>query len=93
MAIEERTDRAVEEGLGYFLARFQPADPQNQVTAVIRALGYLDDVDEDELLPAGKSDIAQYWQRRQPEVLKSAGWLSTGGTPPVPPDAPVSYPG
>jgi hypothetical protein len=91
MAIEERTGRTVEEGLGYFLARFQPADQKNQVMAVIRALGYFEDVDEDELLPAGKTEIARYWRRRQPEVLKSAGWLTSGGVPPPPPDAPLSF--
>lgn len=90
MAIEQNIGHTVEEGLGYFLARFQPTDASNQVMAVIRALGYLDDLDEDELLPAGKSDIARYWQRRQPEVLKSAGWLTSGGRPPPPPEEPLS---
>ena len=92
MAIEQSTGHTVEEGLSYFLARFQPTDASNQVMAVIRALGYLDDVDEDELLPAGRSDIARYWQRRQPEVLKSAGLLTSGGRPPPPPDNPVDFP-
>lgn len=82
--IEELTGRTVDEGLGYYLARFQPdpADQGTQVSAIIRALGYLDDVDEDDLLPSSKAEIARYWQRRQPEVLKAAGWLTTGGTPP-----------
>ena len=93
MAIEDRTGHTVEEGLGYFLARFQPADASNQVMAVISALGYLDDVDEDELLPAGKSDIARYWRSRQPEVLKSAGWLTSGGRPPPTPDEPIGTAG
>lgn len=82
--IEELTGRTVEEGLGYFIARYQPPDARNQVMAIIRALGYLEDVDEDELLPVGKDEVARYWKRRQPEVLKAAGWLSSGGTPPPP---------
>jgi len=59
MANEERSGHTVEESLGYFLARFQPPDAGNQVMAVIRALGYLDDVDEDQLLPVDKSEIAR----------------------------------
>lgn len=62
--IEEQTGRTVEEGLGYYLARYEPPDPQNQVLAIVRALGYLDGVDEDELLPVGKEEIASYWRRR-----------------------------
>lgn len=50
--------------------------------AIIRALGYLDDVDEDELLPLSKDEVARYWRRRQPEVLKAAGRLTSGGAPP-----------
>lgn len=85
--IEEQTGRTVDEGLGYFIARYEPPDARTQLMAIIRALGYLDDVDEDELLPVGKDEIARYWRRRQPEVLKSAGWLTRGGTAPPPPAA------
>jgi len=92
-SIEERTGRTVDEGLGYFLARYQPPDAENQIMAIIRALGYLDDVDEDELLPLGKDEVARYWKRRQPEVLKAAGWLTSGGSPPPPPSGPAAFPG
>src|SRR5574337_1865023 len=83
--IEELTGRTVDEGLGYYIARYQPDDVRNQVMAIIRSLGYLDDVDEDELLPSTKADIAEYWRKRQPEVLKAAGWLASGSNPPPPP--------
>jgi len=76
MAIEQQTGRTVDEGLGYFLARYQPVVGRDQVGAVIRALGYLDDVDDDLQLPVGKDEIARYWHARQPEVLKSAGRLA-----------------
>ena len=89
--IEELTGRTVDEGLGYYIARYQPEDARNQVMAIIRSLGYLDDVDEDDLLPSAKADIAGYWRKRQPEVLKAAGWLASGGNPPPPPSTPVTF--
>jgi hypothetical protein len=89
--IEELTGRTVEEGLGYYIARYRPPDAGNQVMAIIRALGYLDEVDEDELLPIAKSEIASYWRQRQPDVLRAAGWFTSGGNPPLPPSAPVSF--
>jgi hypothetical protein len=38
---------------------------------VVRALGYLGDVDEGDLLPVGKVEIEAYWRRRQPEIIRS----------------------
>lgn len=80
--IEQQTDETVDAGLGYFLARYAPRDPRERVMAIIRALGYLEDVDEDELLPSSKAAVASYWARRQPQILKAAGWLTSGGDPP-----------
>jgi hypothetical protein len=51
MAIERRTRRSVEEGLQLFLARFQPAYPQNALGRIVRGLGYFDDVEDDDGLP------------------------------------------
>lgn len=39
---------------------------------VVRALGYLGDVDEDELVAATKDEIKAYWRRRQPEIVRNA---------------------
>lgn len=73
MMIEEKAHRAVEEGLQLYLARYQlPAEPYI-LEPVVRALGYLDDVDEDELVPISKQEVATYWQRRQREVIQSLG--------------------
>ena len=47
---------------------------------IVRSLGYLDDVDEDEALPESKREITRYWVARQREVLLS---LSRFG--PMPP--------
>lgn len=82
--IEEMTPYTVDEGINYFIARFQPQDVENAVFAIINALGYMDDIDEDEAIPLKKAEVERYWKRRQPEILKNAGWLTSGGTPPPP---------
>jgi len=70
MAIEQRTGRRVEEGLGLFLTRYEPTEPAGQaIGRIVTALGYLDDLDDDDLVPAARQDIAHYWQRRQPALL------------------------
>lgn len=82
LAIEEKTGMTVDEGINYFLARYQPEDADTAVSAIITALGYMDDVDDDEKVPMSKDEVAGYWRGRQPEVLKNVGWLTGGGTPP-----------
>ncbi len=72
MAIERDAGRTVEEGLGLFLERYGREPEPFVIAPVVRALGYLGDVDEDELLPATKHEIEAYWQRRQPEIIRNA---------------------
>ncbi len=70
MAIEQRTGRSVEEGLGLFLTRYEPPEPAAQaIERIVTALGYLDDLDDDDLVPAARQDLARYWQQRQPALL------------------------
>jgi hypothetical protein len=68
--IEERTHRTVEEGLELFAARYALDESSGAIGAVIRALGYLGDVDEDSLVPESKDEIAAYWAQRQPEIVR-----------------------
>jgi hypothetical protein len=76
MTIEQKTGRTVEEGLSLFLARYGLDADANALRPVVNALGYLDDVDDDESLPLAKHEIAAYWQRRQPQVVRSLGRMS-----------------
>lgn len=70
MAIEQRTGRQVEEGLGLFLTRYEPREPAAQaIGRIVSALGYLEDVDDDDLVPVDRKEIARYWHRRQPRLL------------------------
>lgn len=73
-AIEEKTQLRVEEGLGIFVRRFRPVSPRSYLAHVVRALGYMGDVEDDNLLPRGSfADVEAYWQRRQPEILHHLG--------------------
>lgn len=79
--IEELTGRRVEEGIGLYMARFGVAPEDASIPHIVEALGYLDDVDEDELLPLGRAEIAAYWRRRQPEVLRNLSRHGAGSRP------------
>lgn len=70
MAIEQQAGRRVEEGLGLFMARYRLPPGNTAVTHIVTALGYLEDVDEDDLLPVDKDVIAAYWSKRQPEIVR-----------------------
>ena len=69
MRVEQDGRHTVAEGLGFFLARFAPASPSDAIGHIVRALGYLDDVEDDLQLPVGRREIEAYWRRRQPEIL------------------------
>jgi len=80
MALERRTGRRVDEGLGLFLTRYEPIEPAAQaIGRIVTALGYLDDLDEDDLVPASREDIARYWRRRQPALLAGTSRYATPG--------------
>lgn len=70
MVIEQRTDLTVEEGLVLFLDRYQPAAPESALSAIVRGLGYLDDVNDDPGLPVERAVVEAYWHRRAPEIVR-----------------------
>jgi hypothetical protein len=69
MTIEQRGGRTIEEGLGLFLARYQPEHEDSAIGTILLALGYQDDVGDDPFLPVDRDTITRYWQRRQPELI------------------------
>ena len=69
MTIEEQARRTVDEGLALFIERFQPEYPEQAINHILLGLGYFDDVDPDETLPAPRQQIVDYWTRRQPEII------------------------
>jgi hypothetical protein len=70
MEIERQTGRRVEEGLGLLLTRYQVPPGHASINHIIAGLGYLEDVDPDDLLPVEKDVIEAYWRRRQPQVVR-----------------------
>lgn len=70
MEIERKAGRPVEEGLGLYLTRYRVRPDDVTVSHIVGALGYLEDVDEDDALPVDKGAIAAYWRRRQPEIVR-----------------------
>jgi hypothetical protein len=69
MTIEQQTGRTADEGLSLFLERFQPEYPDQAINHVLLGLGYFDDVDPDDSLPASRQQIVDYWTRRQREIV------------------------
>lgn len=76
MEIERRGGRRVEEGLGLFLTRYRVTSEHAAITQIVGALGYLDDVGEDDMLPIGKDSIEKYWRGRQPEIVRNLARFS-----------------
>jgi hypothetical protein len=71
MTIEQRAGRFVEEGIALFAERYgRPREPAT-AEPIVRALGYFSDLDDDLALPLSKAEIAAYWTRRQPEVIRN----------------------
>jgi Nucleotidyl transferase AbiEii toxin, Type IV TA system len=71
MSIEQLAGRSVEEGLSLFLTRYQPVNDDSAIAPILLALAYLDDVGDDPALPMNRADIAQYWSKRQPQIVAS----------------------
>jgi Nucleotidyl transferase AbiEii toxin, Type IV TA system len=70
LAIERQGHRRVEEGIALALEKYRPRAGQAFVQAMVRGLGYLDDVQEDPGVPATKAEVAGYWERRVPEIVR-----------------------
>jgi Nucleotidyl transferase AbiEii toxin, Type IV TA system len=71
LAIERQGHRRVEEGIALALEKYRPKARQAFVQTIVRGLGYLDDVQEDPGIPATKAEVAGYWERRVPEIVRS----------------------
>lgn len=68
--IEEQGKLTVEDGVALFLERYSVGPEDEQVQHLVRALGYLEDADEDAAVPIGKADLAAWWQQRQARLVR-----------------------
>ena len=73
MEIDRQSPLSVEEGVALFLDRYRLDPTDTAVRSLIRAMGYLDDVAEDEALPIDKSKLVEWWQKRQAAVIRNLG--------------------
>jgi predicted nucleotidyltransferase component of viral defense system len=69
LCIETRAHRFAEEGLALFVERFRPDVPDQAVATIVRYLADLSDVPDDPTLPLSRTEIAEYWQARVPEIV------------------------
>lgn len=71
VVIDQTSGRRIEEGIALFLEKYRPRGPDQAVSAVLRALVYLGDVEADPLVPMSVDDIGAYWHRRVPEITRN----------------------
>ena len=57
-------------GLALAVEKYSPAQPDRYIKSIVRALGYLDDVEDDPALPVPRKVIADYWMKRQRSLMK-----------------------
>jgi predicted nucleotidyltransferase component of viral defense system len=68
--IEEEGGITIEDGIAFFLERYDVSAASDALQHVIKALGYLDDVEEDDRLPVGKDELAGWWADRQVRLIR-----------------------
>jgi len=73
MELDRRRVVPVEHGIAMFLERYRQRDAKQNVLMIVQSLGYLDDVADDPALPSPRSDIVQFWQNRQPQLMDIIG--------------------
>ncbi len=71
-AIDEEGGVSVEEGVELFMLRYGIDPGDEAIPHLLRAMGDLSDVEEDELLPSTREALQAWWSRRQATVLRNA---------------------
>ncbi len=70
MVIETVAPIPIEHGLQLVVERFDPTVPEQTLSEIVRALGYLGDVEDDPTVPIDRSELEAFWARRQPEIVE-----------------------
>lgn len=70
MSIDENGAVTLEDGIALFLERYELPPTSDALPHLISALGYLDDVEQDDSLPLDKPALALWWQERQPRLVR-----------------------
>jgi len=68
--IEQQTGLTVEDGLALFTERYDVSSTSETIRHIVTALGYLDDIEEDDALPIGKDELVAWWRTRQARLVR-----------------------
>jgi len=68
--IEQQTGLTVEDGLALFTERYDVSSTSETIRHIVTALGYLDDIEEDDALPIDKDELADWWRTRQARLVR-----------------------
>ncbi len=71
MKLDQEGVISLEDGIALFLERYHLDPTADALSHLVRALGYLDDVEEDDALPVSKEDLAEWWQHRQVALIRA----------------------
>lgn len=71
-AIDEAGEVSVEEGIELWIERYKVDVTGSALRHLYLAMGNLDDVEEDELIPISLDELAAWWAKRQTEVLRNS---------------------
>ncbi len=71
MLIEQRAGLTVEDGLALLLERYALSSTSDSLAHIISALGYLDDLEEDDSIPVDKAELSEWWTNRQRRLLRN----------------------
>ena len=70
MKIEQDRSIMAETGLALVIEKYSPAEPDQYIKSIVKALGYLGDVEDDPALPVSRKVIVDYWMKRQRSLMK-----------------------
>ena len=70
MKIEQDRSIMAETGLALAIEKYSPTQPDHYIKSIVRALGYLDDVEDDPALPVSRKVIVDYWMKRQRSLMR-----------------------
>jgi hypothetical protein len=68
--IEEQGKLTVEDGIALFLERYEVGPASEELRHIVSALGYLDDLEEDDALPISKAELTDWWEKRQARLVR-----------------------
>jgi len=71
--IEEEGGITIEDGIAFFLERYDVSPVSEALQHVIKALGYLGDVEEDASVPMTKDELSDWWADRQARLIRRLG--------------------